>query len=133
VTVESTYFDKAAIGLSFACAVHCLALPVALLMLPTLAASAVGDEHFHQWMLMVVLPTSLIALIMGCHKHRDIKVLRLGLLGLLLLSLTAFFGHELLGEIGEKISSVLCASLIAVAHFKNHRLCKQAKCRCASS
>jgi hypothetical protein len=133
VTPVSTHIDKAAIGLSFVCTVHCLLLPIALLMVPTLAASTFGDERFHQWMLIAVLPTSLIALAMGCRQHQNKSVLIIGLLGLTTLSLAIFFGHDLLGDMGEKIASVLGASLIALGHFKNHTLCKHAQCRCGAN
>lgn len=126
----STSMDKAAIGLSLACAVHCLLLPIVLVILPPLAASTFADEHFHQWMLAAVLPTSLIALIMGCRRHRNMSVLALGLPGLATLTLAAFLGHDLLGESGEKLASLLGASLIALGHVKNHTLCKRLQCGC---
>ncbi len=126
----STSIDKAAIGLSLVCAVHCLLLPVALVILPTLTASTFGDERFHQWMLMAVLPTSLLALTMGCRRHRNTSVMAMGLPGLAILTLAAFLGHDWLGESGEKIASLLGASLIALGHFRNHSLCKKIHCPC---
>lgn len=122
--------DKLAVGLSLICTVHCLLLPVALVMLPALAANTFGDESFHQWMLLAVLPTSLIALTMGCRRHLNFSVLAIGLPGLAILTLAAFFGHDLFGETGEKIASLLGASLIALGHFRNHRLCKKLQCGC---
>lgn len=129
----STHFDKAAIGLSLVCAVHCLLLPVALVILPTLAASTFSDERFHQWMLMTVLPTSLLALTMGCQRHRNMSVMAMGLPGLAILTLAAFLGHDWLGESGEKIASLLGASLIALGHFRNHKLCRRLQCGCEAS
>ena len=130
MTPLSTHIDKAAIGLSLLCAVHCLLLPVALAVLPTLAVSSFGDERFHLWMLMAVLPTSLIALSMGCRRHRNISVLVMGLPGLAILTVAALFGHEWSDESGEKILSLIGASLIAFGHIKNHALCRQQKCGC---
>jgi hypothetical protein len=124
--------DKTAIALSLACAVHCLLLPVALVMLPAYLASTLGDERFHLWMVIAVLPTSLIALNLGCRQHRNAGVMILGLLGLTLLILTAVLGHDLLGETGEKVGSLLGASLIAFSHFRNHALCKRVSCDCES-
>ena len=128
----STTIDKAAIGLSLICAVHCLLLPVALVMLPALAASTFGDERFHQSLLIVVLPTSLIALTMGCRQHQNTSVIAMGLPGLIVLTLAAFFGHDL-GENGEKIASLLGASLIALAHLRNHTLCRSLHCDCEAT
>ena len=129
----STGIDKVAISLSLLCAVHCVALPVALVMLPALAATALGDESFHRWMLVAALPTSLIALTMGCRRHRDMSVMAIALPGLGVLTFTAFFGHDLLGETGEKIASVLGASLIALSHLRNHALCVRLHCDCGMS
>lgn len=124
----STSIDKAAIGLSLVCAIHCLLLPVAVVMLPAMAAATFGDERFHQWMLLAVLPTSLFALTMGCRRHRNMGVLAIGLPGLAILSLAAFFGHDLLGETGEKVASLAAALLIALGHVRNHALCKRQLC-----
>jgi len=49
--------DKMAIGLSMICTLHCLMLPIALVILPSLSASIFGDEGFHQWLLMAVIPS----------------------------------------------------------------------------
>lgn len=129
----SPHFDKAAIGLSLVCAVHCLLLPVVLVILPTLAASTFSDERFHQWMLVAVLPTSLLALTMGCRRHRNMSVMAMGLSGIAILTLAAFLGHDWLGESGEKIASLLGASLIALGHFRNHKLCRRLQCGCEAS
>jgi hypothetical protein len=133
VKLESTYIDKAAIGLSMICATHCLLLPVALVMLPALATNTFGDESFHLWMLLAVLPTSLIALTIGCRQHLNFNVMAIGITGLSILTLAVFFGHDLLGETGEKLASLLGASIIALSHFLNHALCKRLQCGCETS
>jgi hypothetical protein len=133
VKTVSTHFDRVAIGLSLVCAVHCLLLPVALVILPTLAASTFSGERFHQWVLMAVLPTSLLALTMGCRRHRNMSVMAMGLPGLAILTLAAILGHDWLSESGEKIASLLGASLIALGHFRNHALCRHLQCDCKAS
>lgn len=126
----SINFDKLAMGLSLTCAVHCLLLPVTLVLLPALTVNTLGDEHFHQWMLIAVLPTSLFALTLGCRQHRNLSILAVGLIGLLILTLTTVFGHDLLGENGERVASLIGASFIAFSHFKNQALCRRIKCDC---
>lgn len=124
--------DKTAISLSFICTLHCLALPFAVALLPTLAAANLQDEAFHLWMIIAVIPTSLLALTMGCKKHSDYRVLLLGITGLGLLILAVFLGHDLLGESGEIAFTVLGASIIAASHLLNHRLCQRRRCECHS-
>lgn len=126
----SLSIDKAAVGLSMVCVAHCLLLPVALAVLPVLAATTFGDEQFHRWMLLLVLPTSLVALSWGCRRHKRIAVVATGITGLAILTLAVCFGHEWLGETGEKFASILGASVIALAHIRNHSLCKRLQCSC---
>lgn len=128
MTLISIQLDKAAIGFSVACAVHCLLLPLALIALPALAARGLGDAHFHQWMVVAVLPTSLLALSLGCRRHRQAWVLVPGLLGLLALGVAAGAGHQLLGESWEKLLSMLGAALLCFAHVRNYRLCAPKQC-----
>ena len=42
--------DKFAIGLSAMCSIHCLAVPVLLVLLPSTAVLGLGNEQFHFWM-----------------------------------------------------------------------------------
>lgn len=123
--ITQSTLDKSSISLSIACAVHCLALPVITVMSPALIGSAFADESFHRWLAFVVLPLSLVALFMGCRKHKHTGIVLLGLTGLVVLVLTALFGHDFLGEAGEKVATVLGAAMIALAHFRNYRLCKR--------
>ena len=128
----SFVFDKAAIGLSLLCAVHCLMLPVILVVLPSLAVTIFGGEQFHLWMLAGVLPISLFALTLGCRLHRDIRVVFMGIGGLIVMLLAALYGHDLFGEVGEKVITLLGASLVALSHVRNQFLCRrsQAQCHC---
>ena len=116
--------DNMSIGLSMLCAIHCLALPVILALLPSLGALQLQNEAFHTWMLVAVIPISLYALTMGCKKHRSYGLLLLGSSGLLLLILAVLLGHDIAGQLGEKMLTVLGSMIIVLAHWKNFRLCK---------
>lgn len=116
--------DKAAIGLSFLCALHCLLLPVAVALLPSAAMFGVDDELFHRLLLIVVLPVSAFALVSGLRKHRNQTVLIAGLSGLLVLIVGAAIGHDTFGETGERIVTVVGSFLVAFSHFRNFQLCQ---------
>ena len=122
--------DKTAVSLSLVCTVHCLAVPFLVVSLPAIAAMNLDDEAFHLWMVVAVIPISLFALTLGCNKHKSFGVLSLGVLGLLVLVASGLLGHDLLGEAGEKLFTVIGASLIAAGHLLNHRLCQRAHCEC---
>ena len=129
-----TVTDKAAIGLSVACAVHCLALPLFIVLLPSIAALRLNDEAFHVWMVVAVVPTSVYALTMGCKRHKRYRFLTLGCIGLACLILAVALGEALLGEAGEKALTAVGAGIIAYAHYKNYRLCRrQDSCVCHDS
>ncbi|KUJ84770.1 MerC domain-containing protein [Microbulbifer flavimaris] len=125
--------DKLAIGLSAMCTLHCLALPLILALVPSLAALQLDNEAFHVWMVVAVIPTSIYALTMGCKQHKRYRVLLLGVAGLTLLAAAVVLGEQT-GELGEKILTVSGASLVALGHLWNFRLCrKPSNCACPES
>ncbi len=126
--VSSTKLDKAAIGFSLVCVIHCLLTPIAIVMLPALGATFLEDERFHYAILFLVLPTSLIALGLGCRKHGRLEILLMGLIGLFILCLILILGEDTIGETGEKVSTVIGTAIIAFAHVRNFRLCQDRQC-----
>jgi len=120
--------DKFAISTSAICAIHCLFLPLFLGVFPALSATMFGEESFHQLLLWFVIPLSIISLSLGCKKHKSWFVGLLGLFGLAVLILAATLGHDGLGESGERIATLVGASAIAIAHFRNYFLCRKTDC-----
>jgi len=66
-----TWLDRTAIFLAVLCGIHCLATPILLVALPLIASTFWVSEHFHLGMLLLVIPTSLLAAYAGCRRHRD--------------------------------------------------------------
>ena len=126
------FSDKAAISLSVICTLHCLALPIAVVLLPSLAIFNLEDEASHLWMLAAVVPTSLFALTLGCKKHKKMGVMVFVLVGLAVLASAVLMGHDILGEAGEKVLLATGAIIIALGHLRNHQLCKRSSCECHS-
>lgn len=117
--------DRWALLLSGLCLIHCLALPLALSLLPVLAGGALGDHRFHQWLLAVILPTSVLALTLGCRRHGAWRVLMLGSAGLAVLAFAAF-GHDLadLSLDQGRVLTVFGGLLVATGHVLNFRRCR---------
>ena len=135
MNIQQAVTDKMAIGLSIACAIHCLALPVLILMLPSMAALNLDNEVFHVWMVVAVIPCSVYALFLGCKEHNRRQLFVLGSIGLSMLALALVLGEARIGEAGEKIMTLLGASLVAVGHWLNYRLCQAQQhkyCACAA-
>lgn len=120
--------DRVAITASSLCALHCVALPIATAFFPAVLSASVDDHLFHQLLVLAVIPTSIIAILMGCRKHKDKVVFLLGITGVSLLVIIAFFGHQILGETGEKAGTLLSSLLIVVAHMRNYFLCQEDIC-----
>lgn len=119
--------DKFAISLSMLCAIHCLILPLLLVLLPSLGSLQLQNEAFHLWMIAAVIPTSIYALTIGCKKHQRYRLLFWGVFGLILMILAVSLGHEIVGESGEKILTLLGATFVVIAHLGNFRRCQQHK------
>lgn len=118
-------------SLSLLCALHCVATPVIIVMLPSLAALQLDGEAFHLWMVLAVIPISIYALTMGCKQHKRYRLLGLGLVGLLFLLAAVLSGEELIGNFWEKALTVTGAVTIALGHYWNYRLCRrQESCVC---
>jgi len=116
--------DKIAISLSLLCAIHCLAMPLLVVLLPAVASLPLESESLHLWLVVAVLPISLFSLTLGCKKHRKYQVAYIGSVGLFTM-VFAILGEILgFGEVVEKTLTLLGASLIALAHFWNYRLCQ---------
>jgi len=122
------WLDKSSVGLSTVCAVHCLLMPVAVVMLPSLAALPFADERFHVLLVFFVLPLSTVALTMGCRKHKSWRVMAVGVVGLALLVRAALGGHDLFGELIEKSATVIGAGLVALSLVMNFRECRALDC-----
>ena len=120
--------DIIAVSISGLCALHCMLMPLALILFPVLSGSLFAGEEFHQLLLWVILPSSGLALWLGCRHHKDWLVLLLGLSGLLLLMLAAFQGHSWFGEWGERLVTVGGGVIMATGHIRNYRLCRHDRC-----
>lgn len=81
-----SWLDRTAIFLAVLCGIHCLATPLLLVALPLLANTFWVSEDFHLGMLLLVIPTSLLAAFAGCRQHRDRFVIGFIVTGLAVLS-----------------------------------------------
>ena len=114
---SSDWLDGAAVGLSALCMVHCLTLPLVVAGLPFLAQFSEG--HLHAQMLVVVLPLSIIALSIGFRRHRDLRIVVTGALGMLLLAIGATVAHTQLGLTADRAITIAGSLFLATAHWKN--------------
>jgi hypothetical protein len=113
------WVERAAVGASIACLVHCLALPLVLAALPALSSVLAIPESFHLWVLAFAVPASGAALFTGRARHGAGFPVLLGIAGLALLAL----GVLLFGATRwETPVTVLGSLTLAGAHMANWRL-----------
>ena len=111
------YLDRAAMWLSGLCLVHCLALPLAILLAPTLSHWVEATETTTHWILFgIAIPISLVAFVQGYRRLRSNLTLLLGGLGLLLMlvAVSHVFGREL-----EVVLTVVGVTAVMFAHLRN--------------
>ena len=143
--------DKFSICLSMCCILHCLALPVLIVLLPSISSLWINDEIVHVYLVLLAIPISLFAMVKSLKVHNDYKCISLAVIGLLLLivaifmhDIGSFFGeqghgqeqghgeeehghdeHHGIGGLLEKIFTVLGALVLVGAHILNLRFSKK--------
>ena len=122
--------DKASITLSLACMIHCLLMPSFLVLTSGFFALSIDNELIHKAFLIIVLPVSLYALITGYRNHKTLSYFYLGTSGLWLLVFAVFFGDGVFGELAEKSLTLLGSIIVASAHYKKYKACKELDCSC---
>lgn len=122
-------WDKASIYVSAACAIHCLITPVLIALAPSFSVFGIEEHTIHIVLVAIIIPMSLVAVYTGCQKHKNLKVLAGVGIGLTLLLVTAFIGHDVLGDVGEKIGTVMASLTLIASHIYNFRLCRKVDCQ----
>ena len=136
--------DKFSICLSMCCIMHCLALPILIVLLPSISSLWINDEIVHVYLVLLAIPISLFAMVKSLKAHNNYKCISLAIIGLLLLT-TAIFMHDIgsffgeqghgeehghdehhgIGGLLEKIFTVLGALILVGAHILNLRFSKK--------
>lgn len=140
------WLDSLAISMSVICAVHCLLTPLLVILFPILTTTFWVDQDFHLWMLFFVLPTTSLAVFLGCRKHKDRFVIGLSSVGLACLFAVCLYesffhilhhstvcAHCAQGKFKDHLTpamyiNILGGPLLASAHVRNYRLCRRLEC-----
>lgn len=143
------WLDSLAISMSVICAVHCLLTPLLIALLPIISTTFWVHENFHLWMVFLVVPTTSLAVFMGCRKHKDKLVASLSITGLAFILFIAVYQY--IFHAGHPLdANGICTScthhgsgsflnlttilnsvgglFLACAHFRNFKLCRKADC-----
>jgi len=111
--------DRVGATVSFACAVHCVAMPFLLSVLPLLGLSVIAHETFERCMLVVALVFAVTSSCWGLRIHRSGKIAALFFIAIALLGFSrvcAGITHGLVLGLG--------GLTLSAGHFLNHHLCR---------
>ncbi len=117
-------FDRIGVFLSGLCLVHCLLLPGVISFLPLAATSFLASEGFHFWILVLVIPTTVLALWPTYQRHGDRLPSLIATVGVLILVL-ATLTHEGHSPLMDQVLTSVGALVVAVAHIQNVRLLRR--------
>ena len=92
--VKKQFSDKLSICLSLCCILHCIALPVIILMVPSIASLWINNEKVHIILVLFAVPISLFAMAKSLRIHHNYKCISLAVIGLSLL-VGAIFMHDI--------------------------------------
>ena len=92
--VKKQFSDKLSICLSLCCILHCIALPVIILMIPSFASLWINNEKVHVILVLFAIPISLFAMAKSLRVHHNYKCISLAIVGLSLL-VGAIFMHDI--------------------------------------
>ena len=65
--------DKLSICLSICCILHCIALPVLILIIPSISSFWINDENVHVILVLFAVPISLYAMGKSLRIHHNYK------------------------------------------------------------
>lgn len=117
------WLDGLAISLSAVCVVHCLALPVAIALLPALSQWLQLPEALHAWLLACALPISMTVLGKAAYREPAARgPLLVGMAGLAIMGSALLVASEGL----ETAMTLGGAGLLASSHVRNWR--RRARC-----
>ena len=122
--------DKLAISLSLACVLHCFLAPTLLIFSYGVSSFSIESELIHYLILLLTIPISILALMLGYKNHKTFSFLITGVIGLSILILAITIGESILGEFGEKGLTLVGSIILAYAHYRNYRTCQNLDCTC---
>ena len=110
--------DLAAALLSSLCLIHCIAIPVAIALLPTVALVIPDLPWLHAALLLLAIPASGLALLRGWRVHHDTAPAAVGTFGLVVMASALLAQPHSVTEVLLTVSGGL---LVAAGHLLNLR------------
>lgn len=114
------FVDNAGACLSFACAIHCLAMPFLIGVLPLIGLGFLVSESAEQVIIIAVGSLAIGSLVWGVRHHRSWRAFLILVVALAFLAIARTAAHGSFEIIFHSGGGILLAS----AHLVNRHLCK---------
>lgn len=133
--------DRAGLLVSVLCCLHCMAIPLLIIFVPSLA-TFFENPLIHSLAILIIVPVGLYAFIKNLKVHNDKRPLFIGILGMATI-LVGHFNQYFLAEhaghmhmhshshaIGtvEVVASIIGGLALIAAHLLNIKLCRCNHC-----
>lgn len=118
------WLDAAGVTAFWACAVHCLALPLFIGVMPLVGMSFLLDEATERIFIIVSILLAALSLLPAyVREHGKIRSIFLAAAGIGLIIMTHFFLEE---NLAAKIVFLIAGAIfLSAAHLINRRLCRE--------
>lgn len=116
-----SFLDRAGICVSAACLAQCVALTLAIVLAPVVSLGFFGSDLFHRLLLILIVPVSLSAFVMGYRAHGSAGLLLAGAVGLLILLLAVFLEATVLTPLAASLLTSIGGVVLITAHWFNLR------------
>ena len=120
-----TKWDLVGAFISSLCVVHCIALPLLVLMAPAIGTFFFAGEGItHVVLFGLVLAAAGMSFIPGYKVHKHAAPLGFSLSGIAFLAGATFLAHDWLGHHWEPLLAICGSAQLIFAHWLNHIKCK---------
>jgi hypothetical protein len=118
-------WDLWGMAISAICILHCLAVPIFLLVFPAFGREFLPREDFtHAILLAFILGVAGLAFISGYRLHGKWQPVAWLIVGLMLVFFATFFVHDHMGHNWEPVFAIAGSLSLIRAHYLNHN-CKK--------
>ncbi len=107
------------------CVVHCIAVPLVIVLFPAIGLQIFPQEDLtHAVLFAFILGTAGLAFVSGYRVHGQWQPVAWLVVGLIIVSFATFFVHRTMGHMWEPIFAIAGSLCLIRAHYLNHT-CKK--------
>lgn len=118
------YWDRAGMGASLLCVLHCVLTPFVVGALPVLAAT---ERQTHSLLAIAIVLMGMLAFIPGYYKHRRKSIPAKGVIGAALITAAVLLPETAGAETIETLLVLAGGVMLVAAHWRNAYWCRYCK------